>query len=161
MKRPPPIRLTRRERGWRLALCAAATLAALWILLVPTALKPAGGFCAFNALSGLPCGLCGGTRALRAAVHGNLGAALHYNAAALPIVALTGLILTLLAVEGISGKPSISRLGTDRLRRLILFGFACFVAWSLLHAAMALRNRHPELVDENHPVVRALRRAAE
>ncbi|MCX7869889.1 MAG: DUF2752 domain-containing protein, partial [Terrimicrobiaceae bacterium] len=40
--------------------------------------------CAFHAITGLPCGFCGGTRALRLAASGEWEASLRMNPVALP-----------------------------------------------------------------------------
>jgi hypothetical protein len=159
MMPPPPIRLSHRERGWRIALCITAILTGIWLVFMPPALKTGGHFCGFHAATGLPCGLCGGTRALRAASAGNLREALTYNAAALPAVSLAGMLLLFLAAEGISGRPLISRMPPRVQRMFLLAGFAVFVVWSVLHAGITFQNRHPQLVNENHPIVRALRKA--
>jgi len=50
--------------------------------------------CLFHQLTGLDCPGCGSLRALHAVLHGNLGAALHYNAfliLSLPLFAGVGL----------------------------------------------------------------------
>jgi hypothetical protein len=57
---------------------AAGLLAAMVWVTVPA--KPALQLCGFHWLTGLPCPLCGLTRALFALAKGQWAAALHFNA---------------------------------------------------------------------------------
>jgi len=74
------------QRSWRsvrvtpaVAVAAAATGVALGtgVLRIP---------CWFHALTGLDCPFCGGSRALGALLHGDVGAALSFNAFALVVL---------------------------------------------------------------------------
>lgn len=67
-----------------LALLAAAAFARLimqWNVALPA--------CNFKRLTGLPCPLCGGTRAMRSLAELDLGTALHFN----PLVVFSALAI--------------------------------------------------------------------
>jgi len=74
----------RRPGGAVAALTAAAVAAFSAAAIVYGAAAPVyvETGCLFAFLSGAPCPLCGATRALGALVHGDISAALRYNAAA-------------------------------------------------------------------------------
>jgi hypothetical protein len=78
-------------RDLRLAAGVTLGAAALWpVLPVHPPLA-----CPLRATTGIPCPFCGMTRAVVAAVHGDLGASLRYNPGGILIVVLA--IATLLA----------------------------------------------------------------
>lgn len=90
------------ERGIRL-LIACALL---------TALVAVGWFshflphlpCTFHQLTGLPCPLCGGTRATTALLHGDLSRAARLNAIAIPAVLLGITAIVLLLFEAATAR---------------------------------------------------------
>ena len=94
-------RLLPLERQWRagvslfvpLAVGMAPALAALDLPL-----------CAFKHLTGVPCPLCGGTRACAALAQGDVAAALQLNPGLLPVLALAALHSGLLLAEALSGR---------------------------------------------------------
>ena len=78
---------------WRLAPPVLILVLAAGVLWFPQQLSELVGSispgCSFRRLTGLECPGCGGTRALRALICGDIGAALRYNPfliAALPIL---------------------------------------------------------------------------
>ena len=78
-----------RERDLRLAVAGAFGVAAAWPLLPvhpPLA-------CPLRSLTGIPCPLCGMTRACVAAVHGHLGQSLAFNPAGILIIVLAAVVL--------------------------------------------------------------------
>jgi len=78
-----------RERDLRLAVAGAFGVAAAWPLLPvhpPLA-------CPLRSLTGIPCPLCGMTRACVAAVHGHLGQSLAFNPAGILILVLAAVVL--------------------------------------------------------------------
>ena len=86
----------------------------LMALLAGVALLPFGSrsplvsvqTCAFKGATGLPCALCGGSRATQAALRGDFARACYLNMAALPSIAIVTSV-TLLLAEAISGNAVI------------------------------------------------------
>jgi hypothetical protein len=79
----------RNERELRYAMGALLGAAAIWPLLPvhpPVA-------CPLRTATGIPCPLCGMTRACVAAAHGHLGASLAFNPAGIAVVAIAVVIL--------------------------------------------------------------------
>jgi Protein of unknown function (DUF2752) len=64
--------------------------AALLVNAVPVDVVPA---CPLRTLTGIPCPLCGSTRGVIAAVHGQLGHALELNPASLLVLALAAILV--------------------------------------------------------------------
>ncbi|MBI5281579.1 MAG: DUF2752 domain-containing protein [Candidatus Solibacter usitatus] len=94
-----------------------------------TAAPPAWLFCPFLRLSGLPCPLCGMTRALCAIGHGGLSAALRLHA-------LSPLVFALFVwglVSGLAGRaaafPAFSQ---ARVFHCLLLLFGLYGAWRIL-----------------------------
>ena len=76
--------------------------------------------CPFRALTGLPCPLCGMTRAVVAAMHGHVLASLRFNPAGVLVIAL--------AVALLGGL----RLDRVRIPLWVLAGFGALLwAWNL------------------------------
>ena len=79
----------RNERELRYAMGALLGAAAIWPLLPvhpPLA-------CPLRTATGIPCPLCGMTRACVAAAHGHLGASLAFNPAGIAVIAIAVVIL--------------------------------------------------------------------
>ena len=72
----------RRTRDMRIGAGALLGAAAIWPVLP---LHPPFG-CPLRTITGIPCPLCGMTRACVAAVHGHLGASLVFNPAGLLVI---------------------------------------------------------------------------
>jgi len=86
------------ERELRVASGGMLAIAAAWPLLpVHT-----GVACPFRALTGVPCPLCGMTRAVVAAAHGHAGASLAFNPG--------GVVVLVLAVVAIVRPAWVARL---------------------------------------------------
>jgi hypothetical protein len=81
---------------------------------------------------------------------------LHYNALALPMLVLGGLLGTILLLEALCGRhflPSVSPPLRFTLLGLAVVGF---LMWSFLHARDAIVHGKDELLNAAHPVVRWL-----
>ena len=65
-------------RVWLRAAGSIALLALLWCISLPA--EPMYPLCAFHWLTGLPCPLCGLTRAVFTLAKGNWMDAIHFNA---------------------------------------------------------------------------------
>ena len=114
--------------------------------------------CVFHAVSGLPCPLCGGTRAACAILHGDLKSALRLNVTALP--ALVTLIVggSLCAWEALRGRPLAdwSALMRRNARWFPLL-IPLLLAWWILHLVTAIKAPKPELVDFKKPIAARIR----
>jgi Protein of unknown function (DUF2752) len=95
MHAPPS---TRRERELRVASGGMVAIAAAWPLL--PAHPPLA--CPLRAITGIPCPLCGMTRAVVAAAHGHLGTSLAFNPA--------GIVVLVVAVVAILRPAWLTRL---------------------------------------------------
>jgi len=86
--------------------------------------------CAFKKVTGLDCPGCGMTRATYAALHGNLGAAFHFNPVGMVPLPLALLALSLEVAGWVRGKPLPFRLRTGRWGSAILL--AIITGWWIL-----------------------------
>jgi hypothetical protein len=102
---------------------------------------------AFQRWVGLPCPLCGGTRAMHALFLGNLHQALYLNWLALPVLILGIAVIVISVIELITRRSlwphfSISRRGIILLLALFLF------LWGL-QIFQSLYVPKPELLNPN------------
>lgn len=130
---------------------------ALMAVLPSRSSLPLPSQCTIRSLTGLPCPLCGGTRATRALLHGDITRALQLNAIAIP-----GLILLIggagiLGWEGVRGRPVTDwRLLGGRLWRWAPWVAVLLAVWWIPQLAGALSGTKPDLIDGNHPVARLI-----
>ena len=137
----------------RLGLAASILLLLGYVALPPMGRHPTFLLCGFHAASGLPCLFCGGTRAARAILHGNLREALYFNALAFPALALVAGAFVVLLVEAASGRPLALRQTLFRhLNRFVPALIALALGWWVFHIYTALRTPKPELVDFRNPI---------
>jgi hypothetical protein len=78
-----------RARELRIGAAALVSAAAIWPALP---LHPPLA-CPMRAITGIPCPVCGMTRACVAAVHGHLGASLTFNPAGVLVMLIAGIAL--------------------------------------------------------------------
>ncbi|MES2951483.1 MAG: DUF2752 domain-containing protein [Pseudomonadota bacterium] len=119
--------LSRPERQWRSALTLGWPLA----LLGAPAVLSLGDLplCGFRHLTGLPCPLCGGTRACAALADGNFVAAWQANPGLLLLLALAAAHSVQLGVEAWTGRRVRRwRVGADAWRAGLV---VLLVSWSL------------------------------
>ncbi len=138
------------------ALLAAGILVALGVLsAVP--LSPTGrpGMCVLRNLTGLPCPLCGGTRAAQALTHGDVSRAVELNILALPVVFVLAALALVAAVEAARGRTLAdwSRFG-PHARRVALVAATLVFLWWIPRLTGAVRNGREDLVDLQNPVAR-------
>jgi hypothetical protein len=145
------------ERVLRIGVLAALGLA-LGLLLAKAAGVPLPGLpCGFRNLSGLPCAMCGGTRAVASVLEGEWCVALYGTAMAIPglagLVGLAGICLAELwrGSAWIDWNPFRKRIGG-----LLPLTLALLTAWWALHVVSALKTPKPELVDLRNPVAAAV-----
>ena len=144
------------EGRWlRVGLAVAILLAAGFLSLS----RPEAGTirpfipCGFHAITGLPCLFCGGTRAMRAILHGDPSEALYLNTLAFPALAFAAAAFVLLLIEAAAGRPLARREFLHRrLIRLAPALILLALAWWVFHILMALRTPKPELADFRNPV---------
>lgn len=151
--------MTSQERGVK-ALAALAIAAFLigfsFIPCTPQGM-PLPLMCPFKNMTGLPCPLCGGTRAAHALLHGELGRAIYLNPLALPAIAfcvMAGLVLAYEAVRGVplANWPAVFH----RLGSLMPLGLAILMIWWLPHIYLALRTPKLELLELRNPIAHAI-----
>ena len=111
--------------------------------------------CVFKGVTGLPCALCGGSRATQAALRGDLSRACYLNVAALPAILMAASVTLVLCFEAISGNAVIawSRFPT-RIRPLLPLLLVVFFVFWIIHLADAVRRAKPELIDLRNPIAR-------
>jgi hypothetical protein len=132
-------------------------------LLAGVALLPFGSrlpfvqTCAFKGATGLPCALCGGSRATQAALRGDLARACYLNMAALPVIAIVTSVTLLLWYEAISGSAVIvwGRV-PKRIRPFLPLVLVVFCVYWIAHLVDAVRRVKPELVDLGNPIARLI-----
>ena len=153
MSNRPPISA---EGRW-LRIGLAAVMLLVMGLLAVSSLGAAPGLpffpCGFHAVSGLPCLFCGGTRAARAILHGDLHAAVYLNALAFPGLALAAATVVVLLLEAAAARPLALWDALFRhFSRLAPVLVLPALAWWTIHIYFALRTPKPELVDFRNPI---------
>lgn len=78
--------------------------------------------CTFHSVSGWECPGCGGQRALHQLLHGNLGAALRYNALFIALLPVGGWLLARRVWQRWSGKATSSSVFNHHLWPWLLAG---------------------------------------
>lgn len=148
--RPPLLPYERAMRG----VVVLAIGIGFGILVVKALVGPLPGVpCGFRNLSGLPCAMCGGTRAASALLGGDWERALYWNAMALPLLAGVAWVAVVCAVELLRGMALVEwkALGM-RLGRFFPVTLVVIGGWWVAHVFMALETPKPALVDLRNPV---------
>lgn len=116
-------------------------------------------FCGFHRLTGLPCPLCGGTRAARAILHGDFFLALYLNPLAYGVLFILGTFCTIALIEAIRGRSLADWSGLwERRHRIVLALLVVgILLWWPIHLTLALRKPKTELVNLRNPVVLTIR----
>lgn len=147
------------QKRLRWALVGLLGLFLAVFAIIPLGAAGAGPlpFCGFRSLSGLPCPLCGGTRAAQATLHGDLSRALYLNPLAVPVIATLLLIPLIAAAELLYGRPladwpALSRRWAPWSPVILLL---ILLLWWPPHLVSALRKPKLELIDLRNPVARA------
>src|SRR5436309_11657198 len=86
-----------------------------------------------GAVTGLPCVFCGMTRALHALLNGNLAGAIYFNWLAVPFLAVTLLIISLLLVEAARRRVIVDWSALRRIngRKVTIIGLSLFLLWTI------------------------------
>ncbi len=147
------------ERGLKALSALGVAVFLVVIALLPFTAQglPFMPICPFKGITGLPCPLCGGTRAAHALLQGDLGRALYLNPLAIPVVAVLVMAVLILAYEAITGTPLANwPVVSRKLNTLVPLGLAVLVIWWLPHIYMAVRTPKLELLELSNPIARAL-----
>jgi hypothetical protein len=157
----PPLRFDQRKSRAVAALIIVATLVAAALLpLAPPSGFPSLPVCVFKGATGLPCPLCGGTRATQALLRGDFSRALYLNVAALPAVIAFVATASVLAWEALRGRATGDwNTLLPRLRSLLPIMLASLSVYWLVHLSDAIRGPKPELVDLRNPIACAVHNA--
>jgi hypothetical protein len=154
----PPLRPDQRKFRAILVLVFLVLLAGLALL----PLGPPTSFlglqtCAFKGATGLPCPLCGGTRAAQAVLRGDLVRASYLNPAALPVVVALVAAAIMLAIEAMRGRAVVTWGAVlRRLQPLLPVLALLFCLYWIVHLVSAVRASKAELVDLRNPVARSI-----
>lgn len=142
-------------RRVRFGLAAGAVLFLVFLALPGPGLRTPLPFapCAFHAISGLPCLFCGGTRAVRAILHGDFQAAAYLNALAFPALFFLVSAISALSIEAVTGHSLAP--WEQLFRRISRFAPAVLLfaaVWWIIHICLALGTPKPELVNLKNPI---------
>ncbi len=154
----PPLRLDQRKfRASAAAIIVVMLVGAALLPLTPPPRFSGLPLCVLKSATGLPCPLCGGTRATQALLRGDLARALYLNVAALPAVMTFVTAALVLGWEAMRGRAvgdwdALLR----RLRSLLPILAALLCVYWLLHLMNALRAPKSELVDLRNPIAHAI-----
>ncbi len=153
-RRLPP--LLPHERGIRVFVCLS-----VFMILCAFYFSGSAVFkwpCVFHALSGLPCPLCGGTRAARAILHGDMESALRLNPTALPALAALLVGGFFCGWELVRGRPLADWRGLMRRNaRWFPLVIPLLLAWWIFHLLTAVKAPKAELVDLKNPIAARIR----
>jgi hypothetical protein len=154
----PPLRVDQRKsRAVASAFIVAMLVAAALLPLAPPFGFPGSPVCVFKGATGLPCPLCGGTRATQELLRGDVDRALYLNAAALPAVIAFVATACSLALEALRGRTFGDwNVLLRKFRSLLPIMIALVCIYWLLHLIDALRGPKSELVDLRNPIARAV-----
>ncbi|MGB7837865.1 MAG: DUF2752 domain-containing protein [Terrimicrobiaceae bacterium] len=153
----PPLRLDQRKfRAAAAAMIITLLGGAAFLPFAPAPGFPIFPVCVFKIGTGLPCPLCGGTRAVQAVLRGDFSRALYLNPAALPAVVAIAAIVLVLVWEAFRGRAADWNLLLGRLRSLLPLLVALLCLYWAVHLAGALKGPKPELVDLGNPFARVI-----
>lgn len=142
----PPPRLPLRSDQKMIRLISI--LAILGFVFYAWLLNPASGgmsFSGFKNIIGLPCPLCGGTRATHYLLEGNFQQVLYYNWLAIPSVIGAVILITIFSTELILNKKMFS-LTKPTKKIYLISAFLLIAVWSY-HVYDALSNNKTELLN--------------
>jgi predicted membrane-bound mannosyltransferase len=114
-------------------------------------------FCGFKALTGLPCPLCGGTRAAHAVLHGDITHAAYLNPLAILVIFLMLAVGVVSLIETVLGRPLANWSALwDRWHRPIPVALvAALLIWWPFHISFALQKPKTELINLQNPFAQA------
>jgi hypothetical protein len=151
----PPLMPHERMVRWAVLGVMALGLAVLALKALgwPVPILP----CGFRAVSGLPCVMCGGTRAASALVVGDWKQALEWNALAFPVLAAMGFAAAVCLIELLRGRALIDWSQFQKWpARFLIPGLGLLLVWWIFHVREALKNPESGLADRTKPVAAAV-----
>lgn len=154
-------RLDGRQRSIRATIFVILVLGFSILAAAPSLTSPLRslfGGCAFHSITGLPCAFCGGTRAAKCLLHGDLSGAFYFNAFAVILLLGSFLLCMVLLIELTTGRMLLPGVPAKWHLRMLLTSLLIVLAWWAIHVVDALYSPKPEVADLSHPVVRWLRR---
>jgi hypothetical protein len=154
----PSLRTDERKVRAIVVLALLAVLAGVAVIPWNSPVFPFGlQTCALKGATGLPCPLCGGTRATHALLHGDFARAAYLNMAAFPALALFVTVAVVLAAEALRGRMLIQWTAILRRWRPVwaVLALVFFLYW-VVHLIDAVRVVKPELVDLRNPIARLI-----
>lgn len=153
--KPPPLPIGKSERTGRLMFFGCLAVFVGWLIFWPLPKAVHGpGFCAFHSVTGLPCGFCGGTRAVRSLVAGDWDRAIYMNPLAVVVVLVGVPVFLLLIVEAVRGRRILPPFNNTARVIVLLIMAGIILPWSFWHARTALKTPKTELVNFEHPLVK-------
>lgn len=146
----------KRESRWIRVVITVSLFAFLGLFSVFPKLNPMP-FCGFRVLTGLPCPLCGGTRAAYAALHGNFPLAMYLNPIAIGVVGLMVAIGLIAMAEAVLNRPLANwpALWHRWSRTLPVILIVGLLIWWPFHIGSALTKPKTELINLGNPVAHA------
>jgi hypothetical protein len=149
MPKAPPLPLSSSQKQLRLLGLAAifAFLTYAWLLNPESAHSYWNwNLSGFRNLTGLPCPLCGGTRATHYLMQGNISKVLYYNWLAIPALLISLSLVILFSLELLQKRTYLPALPHLSPTLLILSLLGLTAIW-LQHVQSALNHPKPELLN--------------
>jgi len=113
--------------------------------------------CLFHEMTGLPCALCGGTRAAHAILRGDFSQGLRLNAAAFPAIASLALAALILSWEALRGRALTNwKALAHRYKVLFPIGLGLLFLWWVPQMIGALDGSKSELINLRNPIAHSL-----
>ena len=110
----------------------------------PLSLMP----CLFHKMTGLPCALCGGTRAACSLLHGNFHRAFTLNPLAFPAIAFLFGMGSVSLLEILLGRPLADwHLAWFRALKFLPWLAGILILWWFAHMTIAIRQSNTDLVN--------------
>lgn len=144
-------RLTQHQKLLRLGLLGVLVLLPGYFFVMQTLGLPSAPPCTFRSLFGLPCLMCGGTRAIYALLQGRWSDAWYFNPLASVLAPVVIVLCFVIIIELLSGRsilaPRFKAVGTPLKSPLAISGIVVVLvslwAW---HVHSALTCPKPELL---------------
>lgn len=159
MNQPPPLPIEHplpAERLVKLVVALGIFAGLAWLIYAPD--LGIRKTCAIHEITGLPCAMCGGTRALRCAARGEWKQSWQWNPLALPAASLAFLVSMALLVEAASGWRILPSLRAPWMPILGLAILGGLLVWTLYRMERALSDPGHPLANPKHPVVQQIRK---